>query len=172
MKHCPECKTDKPLGMFSKNSSRHEGLQGQCKECRSARRKADYIRKRDSEVATNSKWRKSNPEKVKAIAKKHRQSPHGAVACNTRNAVRRAAKLNATPTWLTEEQHEQIKLLYAHAKECEMLTGDKYHVDHIVPLQGENVSGLHVPWNLQVLPADINIAKSNNYGTETFGSTS
>jgi hypothetical protein len=79
-----------------------------------------------------------------------------------------ASKLNATPNWLTQEHHDQIKLIYAHAKECELLTGDKYHVDHIVPLQGENVSGLHVPWNLQVLPADINIKKSNSYGEETF----
>jgi hypothetical protein len=163
MKHCPECKTDKPFSMFSKNASRYDGLQSHCKDCRAARRKADYNKNREKEISVNRAWAENNPDALKKKARKHRQSPHGRVYYRTKDAARRASRLNATPSWLTQEHHEQIKLIYAHAKECEMLTGDKYHVDHIVPLQGENVSGLHVPWNLQVLPADINIAKSNKF---------
>jgi 5-methylcytosine-specific restriction endonuclease McrA len=69
---------------------------------------------------------------------------------------------NSTPAWLTEEQKQQIKDTYWLAQDLKATTGEEYHVDHIVPLKGENVSGLHVPWNLQVLPADLNLRKSNN----------
>ena len=162
-KYCPNCDTTKNVALFSRNSTRRDGLQSHCKECRAKRRKADYQSKKDRELEVNKVWAENNPEACKKKAKKHRQSPNGKVYYRAKCAAFRASKLNATPKWLTKDHWEQIKLFYQHAKECEMLTGDKYHVDHVVPLNGENVSGLHVPWNLQVLPADINIAKSNNY---------
>ena len=167
-KLCPSCDTTKSVNLFSRNSSRYDGLQSHCKKCRAERRKSDYVQNKDRELLVNKIWAESNPEVVKKKAKKYRQSPHGNLYYRVKDAKRRASKLNATPEWLTKEHHEQIKLVYAHAKECELLTGDKYHVDHIIPLQGKNVSGLHVPWNLQVLPADINIKKSNSYGEDTF----
>lgn len=70
-------------------------------------------------------------------------------------ARRRAAELNATPSWLTEEQHKAILTIYATA-----LRENKV-VDHIVPLQGKTVCGLHVPWNLQVLDSTANASKGN-----------
>ncbi len=80
------------------------------------------------------------------------------------NAKRRAAKLQRTPKWLTPAQHEEIKEFYLLAKELQWLSAqsDKLSVDHIVPLQGKNVSGLHVPWNLQILPKSLNSQKYNN----------
>lgn len=72
-------------------------------------------------------------------------------------------KQSATPVWLTNEQEEQIKAMYQHARDCEVVSGERYDVDHIIPLQGKSVCGLHVPWNLQVLPKDVNIKKGNRY---------
>lgn len=80
-----------------------------------------------------------------------------------RASARRALKLKATPSWITEDQLEEIENFYWLTKDLQSLSGEVYHVDHIVPLKGKNVCGLHVPWNLQVLPADINLSKGNSY---------
>jgi len=91
-------------------------------------------------------WSKANPELVSAYA-----------------ASRRARKKQAQPPWLTEEHINQIKVKYKNSKRMKKLTGILHHVDHIVPLSGENVCGLHVPWNLQVIPAKHNLEKNNRF---------
>jgi 5-methylcytosine-specific restriction endonuclease McrA len=75
--------------------------------------------------------------------------------------ARQAAKLNATPSWLTKDDWGEIEAVYIAARQTSLLAGFNCHVDHIVPLRGKDVCGLHVPWNLQVLPRRENIAKSN-----------
>jgi len=172
MKKCTICKEYLDMVCFGKDKSRGDGLSAKCKKCAKkvtqARKEKDtsaFLKKqRDHQARYRSKlegealsqyrkrdakysreYRKKNPDKIKQW-------------------LRRTRRIQATPDWLTEEQQQQIRAIYAHARDCEAVTGEKYHVDHIVPLKGENISGLHVPWNLQVLPADLNIAKSNSYG--------
>ena len=75
-----------------------------------------------------------------------------------RDACRGERTSTATPPWL------DIKTLIPVFAECitkNMLTPGAYHVDHIAPLKGKTCSGLHVPWNLRVVTAAENGAKSN-----------
>jgi hypothetical protein len=80
-----------------------------------------------------------------------------------RGAKRRALKILATPTWLSASHYDEMRDLYTKSSQIAELTGILFHVDHIVPLQGELVCGLHVPWNLQVIPAYENLSKSNKH---------
>lgn len=89
-------------------------------------------------------WRQANPAKVAAHA-----------------AKRRAMLLRATHSWLTSDDLWMIDEVYDLCALRSRITGVKHHVDHIYPLQGRKVCGLHTPFNLQVLPAKVNQSKRN-----------
>jgi hypothetical protein len=76
-------------------------------------------------------------------------------------AKRRAALLSATPQWLTDVEIRDIKRIYKHCDYISRKSGIPYDVDHIHPLQGKDVCGLHVPWNLQILESTENESKGN-----------
>ena len=76
-------------------------------------------------------------------------------------SLRRRRFRDATPKWLSAEQRMEIRLKYRLAIELSRATGVRHAVDHEVPLQGEDVCGLHVPWNLRVITQDENLKKSN-----------
>lgn len=76
-------------------------------------------------------------------------------------SVRKRRHREATPAWLTKEERLQMRELYVQARKLTAVTGERYVVDHIVPLRGEFVCGLHVPWNLRVITQDENLKKSN-----------
>jgi len=79
----------------------------------------------------------------------------------TDTSFRRKRHKVATPKWLTAEEKRQIKALYLKAMEMTRITGVACVVDHIVPLRGKSVSGLNVPWNLEIMTREANLAKSN-----------
>ena len=136
-------------------------------------------------------WRKANPqsvvkhnasqyiqhaEKIKAATKTYfeanrnkcydtmaiyrEKNPHIAAKVSAR---RKAAMLQRIPKWLTPIDFERINNEYRVAKLLSKLTGSSWHVDHIIPLQGKLVSGLHVPSNLKAIPAKENMAKNNKF---------
>jgi hypothetical protein len=108
-------------------------------------------------------WRKSNQHSVRKSSsnwKKNNAGHNSAIM-----AKRRADKIQRTPAWMTKEQLAAIDKLYKQAAWLTRITGVRWHVDHIVPLKGKNVSGLHIPDNLQVIPAWENMKKGNKLAT-------
>jgi hypothetical protein len=85
---------------------------------------------------------------------------HGGTLAGKR---RRAREARATPKWLTPWQRAMIRLLYAQADRLTKLTGEMYVVDHIVPLDGKIVCGLHVHWNMRVIHWKENSVKGWGY---------
>lgn len=102
-------------------------------------------------------WREANKEKMTALRKAWRVKNTHKDRAYVRK--RQAAKIQRTPNWLTEDDNWLIEETYALAIMRSNMFGFQWDVDHVLPLQGKTVSGLHVPWNLQVIPAVINSSK-------------
>lgn len=169
MKTCRVCQTEKPPSDFYARKESRDGRCHECKACLGARtsknQKADHAGRR----AKVDRWQATNREKSLELKRKYyadrkdyylakgreyrKSSPH---LHRARIARRRAAKLCATPPWA---DREEIKAIYEQAAIAGM------QVDHIHPLQGETLCGLHVPWNLQLLTATDNQRKSNKFET-------
>lgn len=106
------------------------------------------------------KGKRTQPDTVvpPEILEEHREARRALVLYHAN--ARRAAKLERTPVWSDDSA---IRKMYDEAGKITRSTGIPHHVDHVIPLQGEKVSGLHVPENMQILPASENIRKSNKY---------
>lgn len=167
-KVCKGCEEEKDFCCFTKDSQRKFGLSLYCKGCQSKRRNKSYSatyyqKNKDAYRERLQDWQRNNRDKTRAYCKDYYDKNKDSEvlrAINKRQA-RRGNKLS-----LTAWQEQQIKDFYWLAKDLTAVSGETYHVDHIVPLQGKNVCGLHVPWNLQVLPADINLSKGNRYADD------
>lgn len=105
-------------------------------------------------------WRERNPDKVKEYnkkaGKKWATNNKGKRLSSVR--ARQLAKKHRTPPWVDNSELEKF---YTESAKLTKETGIKHEVDHIIPLQGEAVSGLHVPWNLQILTQFENRSKGN-----------
>lgn len=115
-----------------------------------------YRQNREECLQKDREYRIANPEKRKEQRARWWIANPG--ARNASRMKRHAAKLQATPAWANQQY---VALWYEHAKHESARTGLRCEVDHIVPLQGETVCGLHNEFNLQVVTTHVNRTKSN-----------
>jgi len=169
-KKCTVCKAEKPLEQFHRKKGARLGRYSQCKPC--CKVIQDKIRKESTTLKERSKayaktyatkhhakkleaqrkWRQANKEKQnKLIAKWKKLNAHKSRHYTNQ---RRARKLQAIPPWF---EKEKVDLVYKKAKEWGFV------VDHVIPLLGKNVCGLHCWANLQLLDAELNGKKGNRH---------
>lgn len=159
MKLCQDiCKKLLPLTDFTKDKNQTDGLDKKCKHCKASRhaskreerkitRKNSYEKNKSHELLKCKIYRDLHKEERSKYFKEYSNKyPWKGTA---KTARYRAAKKQATPKWLTKQQLKEIEKIYETCPKG-------YDVDHIRPLQGKDIRGLHVPWNLQHLPLHIN----------------
>lgn len=116
--------------------------------------------KKASAAARCRRYAAENPEKVAQVGVRWRANNKAKSQASVRE--RQARKLQATPAWANKDS---IQRYYDNAVYLSEITGHKHHVDHIVPLRGKNVCGLHVENNLRVVPHYINTRKGNRHNS-------
>lgn len=172
MKRCNYCRTEKPLADFAKRAASLDGLSYTCRICANEKSRkwreahpgafsAWHAANREHRARYWQRWYEQNKSaRSESYAKWARENKH---IVNALNAKRVATKLRATPPWADSEK---IREFYRRAAELTQTTGVKHEVDHIYPLQGELVCGLHCAANLQILTKVENIRKSNRMPEE------
>jgi len=161
MKICTKCQTTKPLDGFYKRSRAPDGLEAWCKVCRLDHNRAWFARNKEKHTKLTQSWYERNKEQHLARSKSYYEA-------NKERYLeyfyaREERTKRATPLWANREA---IRAVFAAARQKTEETGIPHDVDHIIPLRGKKVSGLHVECNLQVIPASINRRKAAKF-TET-----
>jgi hypothetical protein len=180
---CRICQTEKPFDLFQIRKETGQ-YRTECKPCRAAKEK--QRREANSEVIKEKdrqRWHEDrNGRRTKRIeqareayyAMKANKELHEAEKKRNRErakrfadkwralvARRRTRLVAATPKWLTEDERWMMREAKKLAQHRTIVTNIPWSVDHIIPLAGKDVCGLHVPWNLQVIPTEQNKSKGN-----------
>jgi hypothetical protein len=164
-KICTKCDIEKPLEEFSRQKGGKFGRRAHCKVCMAEYREANREQRRQYKKANRERlleqkrrYYEANRERLLEQKRRYYEANPEKFAANW--AKRRAAKINRTPAWADLDHIQQF---YEARKAISDATGRDYHVDHEIPLQGKTVSGLHVPSNLQIIPAERNLSKNNTF---------
>jgi len=176
MKCCVKCNKVKIPELFNKKLKSKDGLDSYCKECKNEHSRLYNQLHKEKRAVQKKEWNLKNKEKTvrssiryqikrndksysKRYAKQYRKNNKPKL--NNYKAMRRAGLKTATPKWLSESQRLQTLNIYKECHELNYLGVDIFEVDHIVPLKGKTVCGLHVPWNLRIIPRSQNRRKIN-----------
>lgn len=122
-----------------------------------ARKKLWYEVNKERELLKSAERYLNNFEKISARKKAYRSA--NKPLFNAMSAKRRAYQ--RSPAWLTDFDKLKIKCIYSIASMLSHENKEAWHVDHIIPLQGKEVCGLHVPNNLWFVRAEENLSKGN-----------
>jgi 5-methylcytosine-specific restriction endonuclease McrA len=181
-KTCTCCKQEKPVEAFYANKRMKDGRNTFCIECHKADNIARKQKRRQSETFLEAEreqnrkrrgknaeryneltrqWRLKNTDHLKAYGQTYRSENKAFV--NFLCQKRKLGLQHRTPAWLSLDDFWIIQEAYELAETRTKLFGFAWHVDHVIPLRGKRVSGLHVPLNLQVIPAAENQRKSNTF---------
>ena len=123
--------------------------------------KEKYLASQERNIARLREYRKAFPERVQERLRTYYENNRPKFYAL--NQIRRAICRKAQPAWVDTKALSKI---YAECLDLSARTGIKYHVDHIIPLKGKGVCGLHVPWNLQIIEARENLSKGAKYQSE------
>ena len=186
MRVCTSCHMEMDLSEFSTNGK--NGIHTSCKSCQasaarikrqknieSARQyeRQQYAKNKDAKKASIAAYYQRNKDAIREAARARYAANSNAVKANNAeyrqanrdkvyawNGTRRAAQRMAVPKWV---DRGAITAIYAKARLLSQETGIRHHVDHIIPLNGDGVSGLHVPWNLQIITQRENLRKGARF---------
>lgn len=160
-KICTKCLSFKEADKFGKESRAKDGLRSACTSCR---------------VKGNAPWNKANADRKAIYGKRYREANREYVKIKqwayallnpekiaAKKARRRAAELRRVPAWADKLEIVQV---YEACELMTLVTGVPHEVDHILPLRGKYVSGLHVASNLQIITRTENRSKANKWVPE------
>lgn len=153
-KKCPKCNKLQPLKNYTKNKASKDKRSFYCKSCYSTMNKLTYKK---------TKHKRQTPEfKAKKALNDKNYKLKNYKKIKAKKRAEKSLKRSRQPNWLSKTHKSAIKNIYLECQKVTKETQILHHVDHIIPLNSKIVSGLHVPWNLQIIPASANIKKSNH----------
>lgn len=186
-KSCKSCQEVKVYSDFPTDKGSPDGLRSQCKDCCNLKKRLEWSANKEENSKKRAEYRRLNKEKIRESKRleyiRHREKILARVKANTE--ANKEVRAKYAKKHYSENRHiyitnarkredrlkdgindmftDRMKEIYQVSEAYSKAYGIEYQVDHIVPLTHSEVSGLHVPWNVQVLPRRENQCKKNKF---------